>query len=230
MRNIADNGELTVSVIERESSTATLCFTGIGHAIGGIDVQSPEFIRCSNTSTALFIVDKKRSWGNNLDFTALQDLLAPYTSGRTLNAIGNSMGGFLAVLATRFFTIDAAIAFVPQYSVSKRIIPAESRFDKYVDDIRNWQFESLHGCFNERTQYYLLFGPGEDDTQRTFFPNKANVHKISFRAAMFEHNVAQHLKEHGLLYDVIGACFSKTDPNTIVQEQLSDESFQAFVG
>src|SRR5437868_4250885 len=132
MRELVNDENIRVSVIEQNSSTVTLCFTGVGHAIGGVDVQSEEFLNASKMATCLFIIDKKRSWGNSIDFESLGKVIGPYIEARTVNTIGNSMGGFLAVLATRFFPVDVAVAICPQFSVSKRIIPTESRFDSYV--------------------------------------------------------------------------------------------------
>ena len=139
-----------ISSIENlESNYVTLCFTGVGHALGGIDVQREEFLKASNESTAIFVVDKLRSWGNKLDFRQLVRIVNLYSSKKKINAIGNSMGGFLAVIASKHINIDNVVAFVPQYSVNKKIIPNENRWDKYVNEIREWVYLSMDGHFVE---------------------------------------------------------------------------------
>lgn len=154
--NLIDTEDLIVSVIPRDSDVTTLCFTGIGHAIGGVDVQSFEFLRSSQNSTTIFIVDRKRSWGNNIDFDEFKVAIDKYIDGKTINAIGNSMGGFLAILVTRFISIRSCVAFVPQYSVNKQILPHENRFDEYTNSISCWKHESLLDSFNSSTAYYIF--------------------------------------------------------------------------
>ena len=47
MRTLIDNDVLKISVVETSSDHLTLCFTGIGHSYGAIDVQSEEFFKSS---------------------------------------------------------------------------------------------------------------------------------------------------------------------------------------
>ena len=232
MLTLCDDDNIRVAVIEHASMSVTLCFTGIGHAIGGVDVQSEEFRNASNFSTTVFITDKQRSWGNNIDFNALAKTIAPYTNGKVIDAIGNSMGGFLAVLASKFFRLSAVVAFCPQYSVSKRIVPSERRYDRYVDKIVNWRFESLADCFDDATQYYIVAGlGGADDRQLELIPSRSNVHKIYFRHESFAHDVAQRLKRDGLLYGVIADCFRHMSASEIVaNRQLLRDDYRVFIG
>ena len=124
---LVDDEFLRIIVVPNTGDTATLCFSGVGHSFGGIDVQSPEFYKCSDRATSIFIIDKKRSWGNKIDFNFAIDTIKPFIEGKVVNSIGNSMGGFLSILVTRFIDVSAVIAFSPQYSVCKSIIPSENR-------------------------------------------------------------------------------------------------------
>ncbi len=221
---LIDTDELLVSVIPRDSESTTLCFTGIGHAIGGVDIQSYEFIKSSQNSTTIFVVDRKRSWGNNIDFDLLIKRITPYTEGKIVNSIGNSMGAFLAILATKFISISSCIAFVPQFSVNRSIVPNENRFDQYVNDISNWKFISLADAFNNNTAYYVFFGKdnGLEDKHRALIPIQKNISMFVFKDAEWSHNVAQNLKEVQLLYPVIKSCFELRNLNEIIQEHLSN--------
>jgi hypothetical protein len=226
---LIDNNDLKVAVLRNASSEATLCFTGIGHAIGGIDIQSEEFVKSSNYSTSIFIVDKKRSWGNNIDFVRLKQVISHYVTERTIHSIGNSMGGFLAVLATKFFNIKTVVAFAPQYTVSKKILPTKSRFDLYVNEINCWVFESLADCFNHTTNYYILAGVGgADDKHLELIPNQRNIHKVYFQDPGFIHNTAQRLKQEGLLYEIIRDCFASRTAAEIVEHRLADKGYRSF--
>ena len=118
---LVDDEFLRIIVVPNTGDTATLCFSGVGHSFGGIDVQSPEFYKCSDRATSIFIIDKKRSWGNKIDFNFAIDAIKPYFEGKVVHSISNSMGGFLSILVTRFIDVSASIAFSPQYSVCKSV-------------------------------------------------------------------------------------------------------------
>ncbi|MFN3890549.1 MAG: hypothetical protein ACK4MV_09135 [Beijerinckiaceae bacterium] len=226
MKTLIDNDKLTVKVIEHASSRVILCFTGIGHAIGGVDVQSPEFYNASQSATAVYVIDRQRSWGNNLNFAQLGELLEPYARDKVICSLGNSMGGFLAILATRFFPISSAVAIVPQYSVSRDVIPGETRWRKYVDAVRDWRFPSLAGSFNNTTQYYIVAAKGgSDDAHLALMPDKKNVQKIYFEREDCVHNVAEVLKSDGLLYPLISDCFAGKSAGEIIRARQLDELY-----
>ena len=208
MEILIDNEEVKVSILTGSSENIVFCFTGVGHAMGGIDVQKEEFYRISNSATTIFIVDKKRSWGNNIDFDRLRLFLEPYIHNKQLFALGNSMGGFLAVVASKYFSFNAVVAFVPQYSVSKKIIPSENRWDIYVNQIHKWKIESLEECFLDHTQYYIFGDNSQNEkVQLSFFPEQNNIHKVIIKNSEWNHKVALKLKELDVLYDCILGCF-----------------------
>jgi hypothetical protein len=223
---LLDNDKLKVSALKHESNYLTLCFTGIGHAFGGVDVQSEEFIRSSERATSLFIVDKQRSWGNDIDFIKIADLVSSFGDDKIINSIGNSMGGFLAILATKFVPITNCVAIVPQFSVHKSVFPSENRWDNYVNNIRNWRYIDLSDAFNDTTNYYVLAGRGgADDCHIERIPSKPNVRKILFKGHRFEHEVARALKADGKLYDVINDCFSGVDAKDIVSKNFRNSNY-----
>lgn len=230
MELLHEDGDVRLTVVRAESDHLTLCFTGVGHAMGGVDVQGEEFLRASSGATAVFVIDKHRSWGNRLDFPAIAQHIAPLAAGRTVNALGNSMGGFLAILMSRFMALRSVVAIVPQFSVSKAIVPEEDRWDRYVDKIKEWRHESLAGCFVPETDYYVLAGVSAIEArQLNLFPTAPNIHKIFFRGARFNHNVAQELKTAGLLYPVIADCFEGRPAADIVQRHFAERGFGAHV-
>lgn len=229
MKTILDNTAIKVSIVERNSDQAVLCFMGVGHAMGGLDVQSEEFYKISKNATTIFITDKERSWGNNLNFEELKRITAPYIKDRTIYALGNSMGGFLAILASRYFKFSSVVSFVPQFSVSKKIIPSENRWDKYVNRIDNWRFESLQGAFSKKTKYYILSGVNKKELKHLeLFPTQDNVNMIIFNDPKFSHRVAKVLKTQGVLYEVIRDCFSLKSSNELIKTWFEIESRTAF--
>lgn len=223
---LMDDDAIKVSLHQGEHQSVVFCFTGVGHAMGGIDVQKDEFHRVTAQATTIFITDKKRSWGNNLDFKLLATLLEPHVAGKQLYALGNSMGGFLAILASRYFPFKVVVSFAPQFSVSKNVIPEENRWDRYVEKIERWAFPSLEGCFMDEVQYYV-FGDGSPMERRHLdrFPVQDNIRKIIINDVSWNHSIAQQLKKRGVLYDCIESCIGGKDVETIkkIIQSASDE-------
>lgn len=184
-----------------------LSFTGVGHGLGGVDVQRAEFFRAGNGfANTIFVTDITRSWGNSLDFDAIGSALAPYLEGREAYALGNSMGGFLAVLASQFWPMKRVVCFVPQYSVRPKVIPKEARWREYRDAIVKWRYSSLEGSFAPETEYYLFSGrKGPDWRQWRRFPDLPNVQNVLFSS--LGHRAAVKLKRAGVLDPLIEACF-----------------------
>lgn len=58
--NLIDNDHVRVGAAWRDSADVVVCFTGIGHAIGGIDVQGEEFFGASRGASTVFVIDKNR--------------------------------------------------------------------------------------------------------------------------------------------------------------------------
>ena len=72
-------------------------FTGVGHKLGGIDVQKEEFYSQHKFGMIVWITDKNRSWGNNLNVKQISEKLIKLSKNMDIFIIGNSMGGFLSI-------------------------------------------------------------------------------------------------------------------------------------
>lgn len=192
---------------DETQKTVLLSFTGIGHAMGGINVQKIEFFGTGRTfDNVLFIDDLQRSWGNALDFPTIFAAIRPYLEGRRVCSIGNSMGGFLGVVASAFWEIEMVVAFASQFSVSRAVIPQEERWQKFTRSIKEFRIPSLEGYFNDTTRYFLFSGgAGREHLHWSRFPKKDNVSNVVF--AGVKHNLASTLKEEGSLPQIIDACF-----------------------
>ncbi len=210
METIHEDTYLKISVRQatsgNESGAVLLSFTGIGHGMGGINVQKPEFFGAGRSfDNTIFISDKTRSWANSLDFDLIARCIAPYVGNRHLHAIGNSMGGFNSIIASHFLPIAKVIAFAPQFSVNPLVVPWEKRWKKYVSNITDFRFDTVEPCMNDRTTYYIFSGgEGDDYRHACLFPVRHNVHHYSFKGIF--HDVGKELKEKGALTGVIHAC------------------------
>lgn len=186
-----------------------LSFTGIGHKLGDIEVQKLEFVGSSSRrGVPIFFSDLNRTWGNGLDFEAIAARLAPYLEGREVVAIGNSMGGFLAILATSYLKIDTVIAFAPQFSVHPEVVPGEIRWTNHRAKITTWRYPSLEGHFHKGVRYYVFFGnEGREILHYSRFPVVPNL--MCVICPRMRHTVATDLKARGLLDEVIAACVER---------------------
>lgn len=222
---LVNNDVLKIKVRPAASEHAILCFSGIGHRVGAVDIQGDEFVRATQGATTIFIADLQRSWGNNFDFDDVVALIEPYTRGRRLHALGNSMGGFLAILASRFPPLETVIAFCPQFSVNPAIVP-ETRWGDYIRAIRHWRYPSLDGAFMDRTRYYLFGTPsGKDGKQLALMPQGPNIARFWFADPEAAHHEAAYLKEDGLLYDVVAACLAGQTREAIAKQFLAEPRY-----
>jgi hypothetical protein len=182
----------------------------------GESVAKEEFFGTvtSISGKAIFIIDKTSSFGNRLDWDLIQTILNPHLEGKTVRAVGFCMGGFLAVVLSKYFNIDAVVAITPQYGVSPDyFIRDESdsnpdRFkwftDLYTDKIDVFHIPDLTGYFQDRTQYYVLHGCFDLDLMQVkYFPVQDNVTIIDF-GENFSHGLPGDLGDD--LPTIVNAC------------------------
>lgn len=200
MQTIYEDSNLKIYKKQGDSDNVFLCFSGVGKAMGGINIQQAEFNKATGGATAIFIIDKTRSWGN-IDWDLLSGVVSPYIVNKRVFTIGNSMGGFYAILASRHFLIEKVIAFVPQYSVHKSIVPLETRWSIYTDNIVNWKYVSLENSFNNQTEYHIFYGNDLYDARhKACFPKQNNIIMHDYDG---DHYLVADLKDKGLLYSLI---------------------------
>lgn len=188
------------------SGRVLISFTGIGHRINGFNLQKAEFGRLSESYDQMFIVsDLTRSWANSLDFDRLAEVIIRQAAGAEIHCIGNSMGGFIALLAPKFLPISRAVAFAPQYSMNPAIVPWETRWPHYRQGIKKWLYPSLDGVWQDGTHYYAFVGSmGPDGMQARLFPKRDN---LTLTLLPTGHHVAAELKQSGVMHSVIAQCF-----------------------
>ena len=196
--------------ISSDSDRCLIAFTGVGHGLGGIDVQREEFISQAALGMVIWVTDKQRSWGNNLDLESIAAILQKLINGKKIFVIGNSMGGFLGILMSRILKASHVMCFTPQFSISKSIVAEETRWMKYRKQIKNIRHLDLSESFSDDCNYAILVGSGqqEDVHTRLFkqYASGSKAHIYQFLGA--EHNVASYLKDAGVLNESIERFFS----------------------
>ena len=197
---------------DNSSKKIMLSFTGIGHALGGLNVQESEFFGAGRSfDNIICITDKTRSWGNKLDFGIINKVIAPLVGGRAVYSIGNSMGGFNAIVASKFMEIHTSISFVPQFSVCRTAVPWEDRWLEFTSRIEEFHIRTARDGMNCRTNYKIFSsGVGNDAKHASLFPVAENVEHYLFAEAT--HSLAQTLKEDGHLMPLLNVCFGDSAP------------------
>ncbi|WP_134682194.1 hypothetical protein [Paracoccus ravus] len=186
-----------------EAEKVIVSFTGVGHGMGGIDVQQVEFAgSASRHGVLVSVIDRKRSWGNGLDLPGIVARITALAAGRPILTLGNSMGGFLAILFSTPLNAERCVAIAAQYSVSPAVLPDERRWRSYRRAITVWQHPSLDGAFNPHTLYTTLNGGFPQDRRHwRRFPDLENARHYVLKGV--KHNVAPHLKDKGQLSAVL---------------------------
>lgn len=210
IKKIFEDDNLLVKYKKGSGDIAIFSFTGVGHALGGIDIQREEFSKSLlvDDVTLFFIIDKKRSWGNSIDFDFLVKLVSPLLNDKKIYCLGNSMGAFNAVIFSYYFKTDVCLGFVPQYSVNKNVVKKEDRWDEYVVNIDEYKYKELNSFYFRDSTKYIFFSGSHYKERRHWAKlpsNKNNVFNYVVDGA--KHNVAQIFKEKGVLRDVISLSF-----------------------
>lgn len=210
MHALYESDDLRVSLREGEGNDAIVVFTGIGLGIVGIQHEefSKSLRRIAPGATILFVIDRQKSWFNHCS-REVADLLNRYIRDKEISSVitlGNSMGGFGAVVyAGLLDNCRRAVAFAPQYSVSRDVVPFERRYDEYVDRIEQWHFREAGGHGSHGVEYLLVFG------QKHVSDRKHSLKYLRWlngdaRIIVVEksgHNVAEQLKKRERLEPVL---------------------------
>lgn len=204
-----DDLRITFARGSAEQDAVVLAFTGCRHGLGRIDAD--DFVRTSRSARIVrdvyFVNDLSRSWYNTVH-TAIVDILAPRLAGRRVVTLGNSMGGFGALLfAGRFETCDTAVAFVPQFSVDPRIVPFEDRWPEHTGRIRHFAVPTClpaAACRGGR-RAYVFFGDSSrnDARQAELLLEAAETGTHLFTIQGGTHEVAAQLKQRNVLADLL---------------------------
>jgi hypothetical protein len=200
------------------SDRVIVSFTGVGHSLNGVDVQAPEFMKASQIGSILFVIDKTRSWGNALIYNKVVEIVTQKTSGKTVYCIGNSMGGFLAILFSKALDAKRVLAITPQWSIDRAIVPQEKRWKNYTKNIPEIIHKDLSESFDANIGYLVMFGDDQDEGIHTpFFKLAQECNLLKFKNT--GHNLASYLKEQGVLYEIINTWFDSEDFSTTLRKR-----------
>ncbi|MFC2951599.1 hypothetical protein ACFOOP_06645 [Marinicaulis aureus] len=211
-KTIYQDRVVRIRALEGGSKVLFVSFTGIGHQLGGL--QTDEFIGTihdGGKNTALFVSDMQRLWYNHANLVpqalrtiwTIQDDLQP----KKVVAIGNSMGGFGAILFSRMINADTVIAISPQFSVCDEIVPEEDRWREFRQRIKMYRYPDIAHAFGNKTQYFVFSGViPEERRHMDRLPDARNIHK--FYVPNQGHSLAAVFKENGIQKRIVSSCYT----------------------
>ena len=205
---LIDDDELEIAWQDGCGDCLMVSFTGIG--IKDPPEQSHEFpAMCwrGGQNHVVFVTDKNRAWFNRpgLVERTLNTILehAARRAIKRVITIGNSMGGYAAILFAGPLGAHRAISFVPQFTMDDRVL-REARWQNYKAGMTAFHVPSLSDCMAGPTRFFVLHGGvGRDRKHYLRFPTAQNIdHYIMPLCA---HAAAPRLNEEGRLDSLVAA-------------------------
>lgn len=200
---LVDDPDLRIKHWPGAGPRLVVAFTGVGLGHGGM--QTDEFVGSGSAGRAnhvVCVIDRRRSWFSSAD---LRDRVVALLAGLRARlaitdvvTIGNSMGGYAALLFAERLGARVAIAFVPQASVSPAVV-TETRWPQFRAGVALAEHLSLPGILGAGTSHYAIYGDASaPDLRHAHLLEDAGRVRV-FRVAGADHGIAMAIKEAGLL-------------------------------
>ena len=104
------------------------------------------------------------------------------------------------------------------------MLPQEERWQTLRKGILTWPYPSLAGHIHDDRTYHLFFGDFAPDlVHARCFPGAPNVHRYIFPGA--QHGIAGHLKQAGVLNDVVSACVDGSFTLDAFRDRIGPEPY-----
>ncbi|MDZ4095066.1 MAG: hypothetical protein U1D35_09180 [Paracoccaceae bacterium] len=188
---------LRIRYLPGRTQRLVISFSGVGN----LRHEEPplEFFRLAGwdgENHVLFVTDESRSWlnGPGMAERIVETVhrFVAQTSATSVIALGNSMGGTMAIHLSQMMPIDAVIALVPQYSADPSGVPEETRWRYFRRKIEQFRFSGIGDLPVERTRFIILHGGSTDEwAHARRFPVLAGLDHYILPAC--DHNLARTL-------------------------------------
>jgi pimeloyl-ACP methyl ester carboxylesterase len=202
IETLAEDAILRINALRREGPHLVVCFASVGK---GWHLMPPdEFVgtiaKMPQTS-ALFVSDMTRSWMNNAHLRetvarVVCSMIAAEGITR-VTTLGLSMGGFSALVASRLFPVDTAIALSPQFSILRDLIPGERRWRHWTGKVIAPDYPSVLPL-SDQGRLVVVHGLGDDMAHMRAFPVQDNLDHFVFPDAKHS-EIGMMLKRSGQL-------------------------------
>lgn len=202
-----ENGPLRIRYLEGNGSDLIVSFSGVGTQRNvEPPPEFPGIASADRQNHVLFVSDKSRSWLNGAGMAdqilCCIKATAEHVNADRVIAIGNSMGGTMALHLSKLFDFERVIAFTPQYSVLEKEVPEEDRWFFFRKQIRSYPFPRVENLRPETTKYYIFHGDEHRELAHALrFPKAPGIsHYIMPKT---DHRVAAHLRDRGALRPLV---------------------------
>jgi len=208
METLLDNKTTSIFFINKNTDIIFICFNSLG-------MNSPEtldFYSLSKIFSVIFIMDKKSSWGNRLDWKSISEIVNNIIKDKESYSIGVSMGGTNSVLSAQYLNTRYVVAFNPQFSIHPRVV-RDSEYAPYATRIKKWIHPTINDCLSIHGKKYYLF-VSTNDVNDVRFLHKYPQYIFNFGDG-YGHNLAFDLKNAGHLKGLLEVITS--GPNKIFE-------------
>lgn len=198
---------LHLSYTSGSSKRLVVSLAGVG--TNRKQVPPTEFARVAHWNGAnhvLFVADESRSWLNapGLAETLVDTVqrIADEVGAEEICALGNSMGGSMAMILASLMPIDAVVAITPQFSVHPELMPDEDRWMFFRNRIADWRFAQMPDLRGAGCAVTILHGDSTDELRHALrFPSDAGyTHYIFERMG---HTLARTLHDAEQLASIV---------------------------
>jgi len=198
---------LVAHVLPGRSARLVVALAGVGSARGG--VPPIEFLGTASDwgeNHALFVSDPARSWLNGPGVaSAMVALIEEYRARHGIEELvllGNSMGGFSALVLADLMPVDTVIAFSPQFSMHRDLVPEETRWQFHAERIGQWPHRDVGSLAQAGTRYYIFHGGAPCEARHwRRFPAHAGLNHLILHGQ--GHNVAPVMRKRRVLDQVV---------------------------
>lgn len=234
LKTLYEDDALQIRYAPGSSDRMVIAFAGVGHGLGAI--QQDEFIGASTGSGenhALFVTDLHRSW-YSADGMAkrivdtVQDCRDDAAIKHTAT-LGNSMGGYGALLFGEMLNAQIAIGFVPQFTMNLSVIK-ERRWKEYRPAMVETNLDTAAPKPGGTAQRFAIFGAElpRDLIHADHFDT--NDRTVVLRLPGEGHNIAHKIKTFGLLAPLINSMLKGDAQEVRTIERAYCQRLQAAIG
>ncbi|MBK8439561.1 MAG: hypothetical protein IPL38_08605 [Rhodobacter sp.] len=206
---LIDRPPLRLEFLPGTGEALVIAFSSVGQDPARL--PAPEFVASATSGgrPALFVWDESRSWANDPGFApALLDAVALLRRRQPLSrlmTIGQSMGGFAALVAASLLPVTAVLALGPQHSVTPGQPPLDSRWQDWTRRIATFRHPVAPLARGARIT--LMHGMADDLAQALCFPAAPGTDHLLF-PGISHSGLAPHLKARGVLPGLIDAALA----------------------
>lgn len=193
------------------ANTLVVAFTGVSQGLGGIPFEFHRSLSKLPTA-ALYIRDLAQAWyqGEPSEIASLvAEILETKAiiGARRLVMIGNSMGGFGALLYGALCDADEVVAFAPQTAIAPDVTESlgDRRWLEYQQRIASYPFGDLAQIPEPQGRVSLVYG-ADDLLDEAHVDHLAGAWPIfRLKIANANHNVSAVLRDSGELMALLAS-------------------------